>query len=232
MKSRNIIDSFNYAVAGIIYALKTQRNMKIHFGIAILVLITSLFLDFSRLEFLMLFLTVSFVMVAEMINTSIEKTIDLITEEYHPLAKIAKNVAAGAVLISAINAVIVGYLLFFDRLNSYSNIILFKIRNSPVHLTFVAFLLVILITVVIKTIAQSGTPFKGGIVSGHAAVAFLLATIISFLGKNVLITTLAYFMAILVGESRIEGKIHTVFEVFMGTILGILMGVLIFQIIG
>ncbi|HHV26259.1 phosphatase PAP2 family protein [Anaerosalibacter bizertensis] len=232
MKSRNIIDSFNYAVAGIIYALKTQRNLRIHFSIATVVLFTSLFLDFSRLEFLMLLLTIAFVMVSEMINTSIEKTIDMITEEYHPLAKIAKNVAAGAVLISAINAIVVGYLLFFDRINLHSNLILFKLKNSPVHLTFVSLLLVIIITVVIKTIAQSGTPFKGGIVSGHAAVAFLLATSISFLGENVLITTLAYFIAILVGESRIEGKIHSVFEVFMGSILGVLMGILVFQIIG
>lgn len=232
MKSRNLIDSFNYAVAGIIYVLKTQRNMRIHFAIAIITLFVSLFLDFSRLEFLILLLTIAFVMAAEMINTSIEKTIDLITEEYHPLAKVAKNVAAGAVLTSAINAIIVGYLLFFDRLNTHTNLILFKLKNSSVHLTFVAIILVIIITIVIKTIAESGTPFKGGIISGHAAVAFLMATIISFLGENVLITTLTYFMAMLVGESRIEGKIHSITEVVMGTILGVLMGILIFQIIG
>ena len=156
----------------------------------------------------------------------------LTTEEYHPLAKISKNVAAGAVLVSAINAIVVGYLLFFDRLNPFSGLLLTKIRNSPVHLTFISLFLVILITIAIKTKAQTGTPFKGGIVSGHTAVGFLIATSISFLSNNILVTTLAYFMAILVGESRIEGKIHSLFEVIMGGILGVLVGILIFQIIG
>lgn len=232
MKSRSLIDSFNYAVDGIIYTLKTQRNMRIHFSLAVIVLVLSLFLNFSRLEFLILFLTVSFVIASEMINTSIEKSIDLFTEDYHPLAKIAKDVAAGAVLVSAINAIVVGYLLFFDRLNPYSHLLLFKIKNSPIHLTFISIFLVIIITVIIKTIAQTGTPFKGGIVSGHSAIGFLIATIISFLAGNVLITTLAYFMAILLGESRVEGKIHSTFEVITGAVLGILIGILVFQIIG
>ncbi len=232
MKSRNLIESFNYAVAGIIYALKTQRNMKIHFTIAFLVIFISLFFNFSRIELLILFLTVSFVIMAELINTSIEKTIDLITEEYHPLAKIAKNTAAGGVLVSAINAILVGYLLFFDRLNPYTNAVLFKIKNSPVHLTFVALILVIIAIVVIKTIFHSGTPFKGGIISGHAAVSFLLATAIAFMAENILISTLAYLIAIMVGESRIEGEIHSIREVITGAILGILVGIIIFQIIG
>ncbi len=64
-----------------------------------------------------------------MINTAIERTIDLITEDFHPLARIAKDVAAGGVLIAAINSLIVGYLLFFDRLNPYTNRILFKIKK-------------------------------------------------------------------------------------------------------
>ena len=139
MKSRSIIESFNYAVDGIIYTLKTQRNMRIHFALAVFVLILSLFLNFTRLEFLILFITVTFVIATEMINTAIEKAIDMITEDYHPLAKISKNVAAGAVLVSAINAIVVGYLLFFDRFNPFSGLLLTKIRNSPVHLLLFLF---------------------------------------------------------------------------------------------
>lgn len=232
MKNRNIIESFNHAVEGIIYALKTQRNMKIHFTAAFLVLFGSLFFNFTRIELLALFLSISFVIVAELINTSIEKTIDLITEEYHPLAKVAKNVAAGGVLVSAINALVVGYLLFFDRLNPFVNVVLFKIRHSSIHLTFIALALVTIITVVVKTIFQSGTPFQGGIISGHTAVSFVLATSIAFMANNFLISTLAYFIAVLVGASRIEGKIHTLFEVVIGAVLGILIGIILFQIIG
>ncbi|WP_069649333.1 diacylglycerol kinase [Caloranaerobacter ferrireducens] len=232
MKVRRLIDSFNYAVSGIIYTLKTQRNMKIHFIAAFLVLFLSLFFNFSRTELLLLIFAISLVIIAEMINTSIEKTIDLITDKYHPLAEIAKNVAAGAVLISAINSVVVAYLLLFDRVNPYTSLIIIKIKNSPVHLTFISIFLVLIITIYVKTLTNTGTPFKGGLVSGHAAVAFATATAITFIGKNTLVTTLSFLIAFLVGQSRIEGGIHSTFQVFFGALLGILLTVLVFQFIG
>ena len=169
-----------------------------------------------------------------MVNTALERVIDLITEDYHPLARLVKDVAAGAVLIAAINSIVVGYLLFFDRLSSYTDLLLFKIRRSDIHLTFVALLFVILLTIGLKAkfYRGRGTHFQGGTVSGHAAVSFCIATIIAFLAQNMLVTTLTYGLAILVGESRIEGKIHTFLEVLLGAVLGILVGVLVFQIIG
>ena len=234
MKSRSLIESFNYAISGIIYTLKTERNMRIHFIIATLVTLLSLFFDFSRAELLLLFFTITLVLMAEMINTAIERTVDLITDEFHPLARLAKDIAAGGVLIAAINSVVVGYLLFFDRLNPYTNKVLFKLKNSPIYLTFVALALVVFLTIGMKTIFYRGrgTHLQGGTVSGHAAVSFCIATIIAFLAHNMLVSTLAYFMAILVGESRVEGRIHTLFEVISGALLGIIIGVLVFQIIG
>ncbi|NMB09023.1 MAG: phosphatase PAP2 family protein [Tissierellia bacterium] len=234
MKSKSLIESFNYAVNGIIYTLKTERNMKFHFAAAIVVIFLSLFFDFTKLELLMLFITIAFVFMAEMINTAIERTIDLVTDEFHPLARIAKDIAAGGVLIAAINALVVGYLLFFDRLNPYTNLVLYKLKNSSIHLTFVALALVILLTIAFKTIFYrgKGTPFQGGVVSGHAAISFCIATIIAFLANNMLVSTLAYSMAILVGESRVEGRIHSLMEVIIGALLGIIVGVLVFQIIG
>lgn len=231
MEVRKLIDSFNYAVKGIMYALKTQRNMKIHFVAAILVIILSLFFDFSRVEILILFFTISLVIIAEMINTSIEKAIDIFTKKYHPLAEIAKNVAAGAVLIAAINSVIVAYLLLFDRINPYTKIILYKIKHTPVHLTFISLIIVIIFTIIIKTKFQKGTPFHGGVISGHAAIAFSTATSITMISENTLVATLSFFIAILVGQSRIEGRIHSTLQVFAGAILGILITVIIFQLI-
>ncbi len=234
MKKRSLIDSFNYAVSGIIIALKTERNMRIHYLIAILVITLSLFFDFSRIEFLLLLFSISLVVVAEMFNTALEKVIDLVTQDYHPLARIVKDVAAGAVLIAAINSIVVGYLLFFDRLSSYTDLLLFKIRRSSIHLTFVALLIVVLLTIGLKAkfYRGRGTHFQGGTVSGHAAISFCIATIIVFLAQNMLVTTLSYGLAILVGESRIEGKIHSFMEVLLGSILGVLVGILVFQIIG
>ena len=234
MKSKSLIESFNYAVNGIIYTLKSERNMRIHFVAAIAVIFLSLFFDFTKLELLMLFITIAFVLVAEMFNTAIERSIDLFTDEYHQLAKIAKDVAAGGVLIAAINSLVVGYLLFFDSLNPYTTLALFTLSNSSIPLTFVALALVILLTIAFKTIffRGRGTPFQGGIVSGHAAVSFCIATTIAFIANNMLVSTLAFFMAILVGESRVEGRIHSLFEVIVGALLGIIVGVLVFQIIG
>lgn len=231
---RSIIDSFNFAVSGIILSIKTERNMLIHYIIAILVLLASLFFDFSRMEFLILLFATTLVIVMELMNTAIEKTVDMITEEYHPLAKLVKDISAGAVLIAAINALLVAYLLFFDRLNSLSGIIIFKIRNSSVHLTFVSLILVILLTIGIKArfYRGRGTHFQGGIVSGHSAISFCVATIVAFLSENILVITMTFALAMLVGESRIEGRIHTFSEVVLGGILGIIVAILLFQIIG
>lgn len=231
---RTLIESFNYAVTGILSAIKEEKNMKIHYFIALFVIIGSMFFDFTRIELLILLFAITLVFVAEMFNTAIEKTVDLITDEFHPLAKLAKDIAAGAVLIAAINSLIVGYLLFFDRINNLTEIVLFKIKKSPIHLTFIALLLVVILTIGLKAIFYRGrgTHFQGGTVSGHSAISFCVATIIAFLAENALIGTLSYSLAILVGESRIEGKIHTLFEVVMGALLGIVVGVLVFQIVG
>lgn len=234
MKVRLIIDSFNYAVSGIITAIKTEKSMRVHYSIAVIVLLSSLFFDFNRTEFLLLLFAVSLVVISEMINTAIERTIDLITKEFHPLARLVKDVAAGAVLIATINSLIVGYLLFFERLTSLSELVIFKIKRSPIHLTFVALILVVLITIGLKAKYSKGkgTHFQGGAVSGHSAVAFCIATIISFQVDNMLVTTMVYLLALLVAESRVEGKIHTLAEVLSGGVLGTLVGVLVFQIIG
>lgn len=234
MKKRSVIDSFNYAVTGIITALKTEKHMKVHYGIALAVIIASLFFDFSKLEFLILLFAISLVIVSEMLNTAIEKSIDMITTDYHPLAKIVKDVAAGAVLIASLNALVVGYLLFFERLNYSGDLLLFKIRNSPIHLTFVALLVVVLLVIGLKAkfFRGRGTHFQGGAVSGHSAIAFCTATITSFLATHTLVSTLTFLLAILVAESRIEGKIHSPLEVLLGALLGTIVGVLVFQIIG
>ena len=117
-KNTNLIKTFNYAIDGIIYTLKSQRNMKIHYAIAILVLFLTLFLNLSRIEIIAVFFSISLVILSEMFNTAIEKTVDLVTTEYSPLAKIAKDTAAGAVLISAIASVVIGLIIFVPKILS------------------------------------------------------------------------------------------------------------------
>ncbi len=232
MRLRRMISSFNFAISGIIQALKTEPNMKIHFLIAFLVLFLSLFFNFSRVEMIILILTVGMVITAEMINTAIEKTIDLITGDYHPLAKLVKDVAAGAVLVTAIMAVLVAYLLFFDRIGHYPLQILNRVKNAPIHLTFISLALIVIIVISIKTVTKTGTPLQGGFASGHSALGFSLATAISFITQDSLAAVLAYIMALIIAESRVESKIHLLRETIVGGILGIIVTILVFKIIG
>ncbi|VBB06081.1 prokaryotic diacylglycerol kinase [Lucifera butyrica] len=108
--------AFQHAAAGIIYALRSQRNMTVHVTAAGIVLIMAWRLHLARSEVLMLVVAVTLVIMAELFNTAIESVVDLISPGYHPQAKIAKDVAAGAVLIAAIMAVIIGIILFVPRL--------------------------------------------------------------------------------------------------------------------
>jgi len=228
-KRRGLIKAFNDAIEGILYTFKFERNMKIHYLGSALVLVVSLFLNLSRIEMIMLLLSISLVVVAEMFNTAVEKTIDLVTDEYHVLGKIAKDVAAGGVLVAALNSVVVGYILFFDKLTELSGLFILKLRESELHITLICILLVLLAVVVVKALTSSGTPLKGGMPSGHAALAFAIATAITLMTERVVASTLAYIMAVLVAQSRIEGKIHSFWETFAGALLGALIAVLVFQ---
>lgn len=227
---QGIIKAFNAAIEGILYTFKFERNMKIHYLVAAIVFIASLFFDLSKVEMLLLIFAISLVIISEMFNTAIEKTIDMITDEYNVLAKIAKDVAAGGVLIATLNSVVVGYILFYDKLTEISESLLYTIRESQMHVTLICIVLVLIAVVVVKTLTATGTPLKGGMPSGHAALAFAMATAITFMMEQVVTSTLAYLMAILVAQSRIEGKIHTFWETVAGALLGTLIAILVFQI--
>lgn len=112
MSSRSFLQSLKYAVEGIIYCIKTQRNMKLHLVIAVMALLMGVLLRIDRMELIMVIISISMVFICEIINTAVERAVDTATQEYHPIAKIAKDVAAGAVLVSALNSVIVGLLVF------------------------------------------------------------------------------------------------------------------------
>lgn len=102
------IAGFGYAFHGLWYALRTQRNVRVHLAVAIIVTIAGILLRVSALEFALLYVAIASVFIAEMFNTVIEICVDLAKPEYHPLARIAKDVAAGAVLLSALLAVVIG----------------------------------------------------------------------------------------------------------------------------
>jgi len=116
MGKQSLPSAIKNAVAGIMYCVLYERNMKIHIAAAILAGVIAWWLRLNQEEILILVITVAGVLVAEMVNTVVEVVVDLVSPDIHPLAKIAKDVAAGVVLIVAIASLIVAYVLFFEKI--------------------------------------------------------------------------------------------------------------------
>jgi diacylglycerol kinase (ATP) len=220
----------NCAIDGILLATRTQKNLRFHFLAAFIVLLITLFVKLPRADLLILIFTIILVIWAELFNTALEFLVDLLADRYHPLAKSAKDVAAGAVLVVSFGAAIIAYITLFPALQpSLDRFILFLKHPLP-HLAFVSLALVIISVVILKAFLGKGTPLQGGMPSGHAAVAFALATILTFVTESSLVMLLAFVLSTLVSQSRLIHGIHTRLEVLSGALLGILVVVAVFHI--
>lgn len=230
----SLVQSFNYAVEGIIHVLRTHRNMRIHFAAAVAVLVVALAIGVDRVELVALLLAITFVLIAEMVNSALEAAIDVATSHFDPLAKLAKDIAAGAVLIAAVNAVVVGYLVFSAEIGESTSNLLGRLRDAPAKLTIIALVIVVLIVIATKALTGRGTPLRGGLPSGHAAVAFAgWMTVTQILGPSehrFLVSTIMFAMALLVAHTRIEAGVHSALEVVYGGALGALVSLAVFQL--
>jgi diacylglycerol kinase (ATP) len=234
-RAPTIFDSFNYAFEGLIHVLRTQRNMRVHFAVAVGVLVAALVVDVSKIELIALLISITFVLDAEMINTALEGAIDVATTSFDPMAKLAKDIAAGAVLLSTINALAVGYLVFSGKVADRSARVLERVRDAPAELTIVALVVTVIIVIALKAWTGSGTPLHGGLPSGHAAVAFaawIAATYVAGQSHRFLVSSIALVMALLVAQTRIEAGVHSSTEVALGGLLGALTTLVLFQLAG
>ena len=235
---QGVARSFNQAYRGLVYSVRTQRNMRIHVVVAALVLISSLLVGVSTLEMAALVLVIMLVFVAEMLNTALEFAVDLVTKEYHPLAKLAKDVSAGAVLVTSVGAVLVGYLILADNLGPLSLETLQSVRRWPGHLTLVSLGLVALVVLLGKALTHSPNTFLGGMPSGHAAVSFAGWVAASFVAADAgtgryawLVSLITLLMALLVCQSRVESWTHSLYQVAIGAVIGTLVTVAVFQLL-
>jgi diacylglycerol kinase (ATP) len=233
-KAPSILESFNFAFTGVIHVLRTQRNMRIHLAVAAAVLVVGFAVGVSKFELIALLLAIAFVLIAEMVNTAIEHAIDVATTSFDPMAKLAKDMAAGAVLIATATAVAIGYLVFANRLENPSSRLFDRVRDAPVDLTMIALLLTIIVVIATKALTGRGTPLRGGLPSGHAAVAFGAWMAVTFIVADsphrFLISSLALLMALLVAHSRVESGVHSTLEVAYGGLLGALVTLVLFQV--
>jgi diacylglycerol kinase (ATP) len=224
-RAPSLLESFNYSLEGIIHVLRTQRNMRIHFLVAAVVLVVAFAAGVTNYELIALLLAIAFVLIAEMINTAIESAIDTATTSFDPHAKLAKDIAAGAVLIASVNAVAVGYIVFARRLSDPS--------SRPIDLTLIALVLTILIVIGTKALTGRGTPLRGGLPSGHAALAFagwMASTyVLGDTRHRFLVSSLTFIMALLVAQTRVESGVHSTLEVAYGGLIGAIVTLVLFQ---
>lgn len=223
VKAKGVLESFKYAVDGILDVFRTQKHMRFHFVTVVLVLLVALMFGLDKKDILILLFTISMVLMAEMFNTAIEAVVDLVTQTYHPLAKFAKDAAAGAVLIATATAILVGCLLFlgdqtFSRLTGMRS-------TGPGSLmkVFVSGIVLLVMVTIIKVLGSRGKLLKGGICSGHAAAGFFLAATILYFSRDALVAIVGVIMALLIAQSRVEARIHSMQEVATGALLAMLL---------
>ncbi len=232
MKPESWVESLNCAIEGILWAVKSERHLRYHFVAAIAVLLLALFFRVTALEFFLLVLAAVLVIFAELMNTAVEALVDLVTSEYHELAKRAKDVAAGAVLVTSVGAATLGYLVLSGYIFPLFDAEPTLTREPHGTLPVGALLTVVILVVLLKARYNSGTPLHGGMPSGHAALAFSIATSVVLSGSGLMVSLLVLILALLVSQSRLLMKIHSPKEVFCGALLGACVTLLIFLFFG
>lgn len=204
--------------------------------IAALVLVAALGFGATKLELAILLLAITFVLVAELVNTAVEAAVDVASTSFDPMAKLAKDIAAGAVLVAALNAVGVGYLVFSGEVAERSSEFLGRLRDAPAELTLVSLALTVIVVVALKAVTGRGTPLRGGLPSGHAAVAFAgwmaVTLVLDDSAHHFLVSSVTFIMALLVAQTRVETGVHSTSEVAFGAAAGALTTLLLFQAFG
>ncbi|MBE0425756.1 MAG: diacylglycerol kinase [Nitrospirae bacterium] len=230
MPLRRWLKSTNFAIEGILHAAKTQRHLRYHFYIAAVVLLISYVLGVSRIEFLIIALSVIAVLLAEMFNTAIEAVVDLISPEESEIARVAKDVSAGAVLITAFGVAVIGYIILFPYLRDSFETGLHITKHSEEEIAIIAIIIVLILVVITKSYFGKGRPLSGGMPSGHAALAFSAWVATTYITENLIASLLAFIIAVMIAHSRIVIKAHSLWEVILGSLMGASVTFLLFKI--
>lgn len=231
VKNKTFVTAMGHALDGVIRAFKTERNLRIDYIIGIFVLIGSLFFNFTKTEFACLCLTIGFVIFAEMINSTVEYIVDLITDKYDDRAKAAKDIAAGGVLISTGVAVVVAYFLFVDKIYSATTAVIGSIFDSRLHVLFTITFVIILLAVILKGMFGKGDKFSQAYPSARVTLAFALTTYVYVITKSIFVGGVSFVLSLIIAQIRIENtKVKPIYMIF-SAVLGILVVLIIYQIV-
>jgi diacylglycerol kinase (ATP) len=227
---RQWLKSANFAIEGILHGAKTQRHLRYHFFSAAAVLVASYILGVTRVEFILLSLAVIIVLAAEMLNSAIETVVDLLSPEYSENARIAKDIAAGAVFISAFGAAVLGYIILFPYVTTIFSQGFHVARHSKEDISLISFILVLIFVIIAKSYLGKGHPLSGGMPSGHSALAFSVWVSVTFTTGNFLASSLCFFLAALIAHSRVAVGVHSTWEVIAGALMGSSLTFLLFKL--
>jgi len=170
------------------------------------------------------------VLLAELFNTAIETVVDLASPEHSEKAKIAKDVAAGAVLITAFGAAVIGYIILLPYIRSGFQRGFHIAKHSAEEISVMAVTLVLILVVVTKAYFGKGTPLRGGIPSGHSALAFSIWVVVIYTTGSLVASVVCFILAALIAASRVVSKIHTPWEVMLGGLMGTLLTFILFAV--
>ena len=212
------------------YVIKNERNMRVHFFFAFLTLLVAAFIGVNRTEWMILATTVSLVLVLEMINTAIEETLDIFIKEHHKTVRMIKHIGAGAVLVTAVNALVIAFFIFSRYISPSFSLVSQQVRYAPWQTMFISLLVVIFLVVGGKAFGKHGTPFRGGLVSGHSAIAFSFWAVILLTQSDPFLIGVTFLLSALVAQSRIRARIHSVPEIVLGALVGFCSTVLLFKL--
>lgn len=230
MPLRKWIQSSNNAIEGILHAAKTQRHIRYHLFAAILLLIIGFVLGIRGTDFVVLITLAIIVISVEMINTAIEIITDVLFKEYDPRAKAIKDIAAGAVLVTALGAALIGYIILHDPVENIFISGLSIAKHAGPDIAVVALIVVLILVVITKAFFGKGEPLRGGMPSGHAAVAFSIWMAVALISESFIPSALVLVMAIIIAQSRVSVGVHKPLEVVLGALLGMTVTFLLFKV--
>lgn len=225
MSKYNFIYSLNNAIEGIIHSIKTQRHMKVHTIIALLVIIFALLLNISVTDMIIVLILIALVIGSELFNTAVEYLLDMLEKDFHITIKYIKDISAGAVLFNSIVSVFSGVMIFTKYLIPSEGVFL---RENFIFMSLISVFLVVILVISLKAILHRGMPLKGGMPSGHSAISFSIWTAILINFDNLWLIMISLVIALIISFSRLWKGIHKGSEVFWGALLGSLITYLVF----
>lgn len=229
MPLKKWVESASCAIEGILYAAKTQRHLRYHLLFASAVIFLSFILGINREEFLFISIAVVLVIIAELLNSALEEIVDLILPHKSEKARIVKDIAAGAVLITALGAVVIGYIILVPYIKKVLIEGIHIVKYAGEDIAIVALIIVMIMVIITKSQFGKGHPLRGGMPSGHAAISFSVWVSTTYISENFIISILTFFVALMIARSRVTAKVHNTWEVFLGAAIGSLISFILFQ---